>query len=380
MKKLLTLLLAGLVAFSALALAACNNDESSSSQAASVSQPAPEPEPDPLTPAYLTGLEKGADYPEGQRVAAVMVNNIAASRPYRGLSEADVVVEMVTEGGITRFMGLFSGYENVPETGSVRSLRDQFFRIMYPAEPFIVHAGESASARDYLERYEYEPFNIGNESPLYLWRDQARNNAGFSWEYTAYTDGEGIKSYVDENGMNGSKTYEGTFFDFLPYDGEAYLPGSAEMGSFLVTHSGTYKTQFDFDAATGLYNMSQYNENTGAIEAAIDEGNGAQLAFTNALVLFTGISYPGGSTVPYIDLAGGTGYYFTGGQFETITWQKGEAEDALQFFNEAGDQLFINPGKSYLSVVSNEFQGEFEGALPAAGADTSDASGSTVEP
>lgn len=378
MKKLMCILLASLMAVSLVALTACNSDEASSTPAApSASQSVAEPEPEPTDPAYLTGLAKGDDYPEGKRMAAIMVNNIAASRPYQGLSEADILVEMVVEGGITRFMGLFQSYDSAPQTGSVRSLRDQFFRIMYPTEAFIIHAGESTTARQYLERYAYDPYNIGNESPLYLWRI---DRAGMTTEYTAYTSGEGIASYVDETGLDGSKTYEGTFFNYVPYDEDARAIDSPEMNSVFVTHSFNYQSQFDYDAASGLYNMSQFNHKTGAIEAAIDEGNGQQLAFTNVLVLFTGISMYAGTSVPDFDLTGGAGYYFNGGKFEAITWQKGNAEDDLKLFDASGAELQLNPGKAYLSVVNTENQADFEAALPVATPDAPAASGDVAEP
>ena len=55
----------------------------------------------------LNGEEQELDYPWGQRPVAVMVNNIMANSvqtawPQRGLSDADIIFEMETEGGITR--------------------------------------------------------------------------------------------------------------------------------------------------------------------------------------------------------------------------------------------------------------------------------------
>ena len=57
--------------------------------------------------------------PRGQRVTAVMVNNISntsyqQARPQNGLSEADVLIEIKVEGGITRFAPLFTDYRDLP--------------------------------------------------------------------------------------------------------------------------------------------------------------------------------------------------------------------------------------------------------------------------
>ena len=125
MKKLFAILLIAALLLSLLA--GCGNTPASSGEptapaaANSAPQPEPEPEPEPpYDPAVLTGLPKGEDYPEGQRITAVMVNNIAGSasqnaRPQNGLSNADILIEIKVEGGITRFCALYTDYHNLPE-------------------------------------------------------------------------------------------------------------------------------------------------------------------------------------------------------------------------------------------------------------------------
>ena len=96
-------------------LAACKKSDDTISTPASTatSSAGPEATPEPTLPPYeanvLTGEPKGADYPEGQRITSVMVNNIVAARPQRGLSKADILFEIKVEGGITRFLLLFRG-------------------------------------------------------------------------------------------------------------------------------------------------------------------------------------------------------------------------------------------------------------------------------
>ena len=94
--------------------------------------PEPTATPEPYFPNPLTGLEKDESYPEGQRITAVMVNNIKACRPQRGLSDAKVLYEIKVEGGITRFMALYDDYNTIPTIGPIRSARDQFFRLVLP--------------------------------------------------------------------------------------------------------------------------------------------------------------------------------------------------------------------------------------------------------
>ena len=93
MKKLLALILAGLI--TASVFTACGSSQSSSTGDAQTSQPASssEPEEPPYNPDPLTGLENVGQYVDGQRFVAVMVNNISNNaandaRPQWGLSEA----------------------------------------------------------------------------------------------------------------------------------------------------------------------------------------------------------------------------------------------------------------------------------------------------
>lgn len=71
----------------------------------------------------------------------VTINNHPKARAQSGLSQADIVLEVLTEGGISRYVGLF--YENEPEKiGPVRSIRR--YMLDYIAEfddPVILHEG-----------------------------------------------------------------------------------------------------------------------------------------------------------------------------------------------------------------------------------------------
>ena len=115
-------------------LAACKKkggDTMSSSSAAPEVTATPEPSQEPYLANVLTGEPQGDDY-KNQRITAVMVNNIVAARPQRGLSKADILFEIKVEGGITRFMPVFTDYQDIGEVGPVRSGRDQFFRLILP--------------------------------------------------------------------------------------------------------------------------------------------------------------------------------------------------------------------------------------------------------
>ena len=175
MKRVL-LVIAALLSLTVL-LAACKKSGDTISTSTAESTPATveaTPAPTELPPYeanVLTGEPKGADYPEGQRITAVMVNNIVAARPQRGLSKADILFEIKVEGGITRFMPVFTDYKTVGEVGPVRSGRDQFFRLILPWQE-LQRRFSGAGAHDVHQRRQhrklYQQPERGHEPHLQL--------------------------------------------------------------------------------------------------------------------------------------------------------------------------------------------------------------------
>ena len=164
MKRVL-LVIAALLSLTVL-LTACKKDGDTLSTTTSTATSAaaePTATPEPTLPPYeanvLTGEPKDADYPEGQRITAVMVNNIVAARPQRGLSKADILFEIKVEGGITRFMPVYTDYKTIGEVGPIRSGRDQFFRLILPWQALYIHEGQSIVMQQYAIDYDYGKLN-----------------------------------------------------------------------------------------------------------------------------------------------------------------------------------------------------------------------------
>ncbi len=317
--------------------------------------PEPTPTPIPYNPNPLTGLENDGSYPEGQRITAIMVNNIKECRPQRGLSDADVLYEIKVEGGITRFMALYSDYNTMPTVGPIRSARDQFFRLVLPFQPLYVHIGESVVQKQYIADYDYSEWNYDSINNMF-WRDQNRLSQGYATEHTAYTDGEHIAATIASEGTDMERDYgTSTLFNFVPYYEPAYVPADGESAGVEIIHSSGYKTKMDYDASSNQYLMSQ-NSSAG-YTATKDENNGEQLAFDNVLVLFTDIhTYPGHEQkdlqcAVYGD--GGVGYYYNAGRYEKIRWTKGTDLDVLRIMKDDGTEtpVQLNCGKTYVAVV-----------------------------
>lgn len=378
MKKLLATLLIAALMLSLLT--ACGNASASSSQPAapaaanSAPQPEPEPEPEPpYEPAVLTGLPKGEDYPEGQRITAVMVNNISNNaahdvRPQNGLSDADILIEIKVEGGITRFCALFTDYNQIEYICPVRSARDQFFQLFLPFQPVFIHIGESVVQTQYKKDYTYESLDVNyDQVPGNFRYDSSRLSAGVAQWETAYLTQEDIQRGLESMNTDTRRTYNSPFFDFVNYNEPNRVLTGGDATGICILHSPNYRTFFDWDASAGKYMMSQYSMRHGGIQPSTDANNNEQLGFENVLVLFTEFDVypdPGGSGYDLQKVSytyGGVGCYFSGGRVETVRWQKGAPQQPLRILDGDGNEtnVKINPGKTYIAVVDLEMANDF---------------------
>ena len=363
-----------------VSLAACGSGLASSSFSTASSMP------EPLNPATLTGLARGDGYPDGRRLTAVMINNNTNGRPQRGLTAAEMVVEIKVEGGITRLMALFSDYDNIPMIGPFRSARDQFFQLILPWQALYAHVGESTVMWQYFQDYNYHDFNLdGNYFSELWWQDYSDPNVSHGVEYVAFTDGAHIADSIETRNLDDDRTYASTVFNFVPYDTVPRTLTDGEMHSIAITHSMSYRTYFDFNTSTGRYDMSMYNSGRGVNEKTIDKNNDEQVAFDNVVVLFAPMNlYPGHEAAGVMQVHyeyGGYGYYFNNGRVEIIRWMKGPPMQPLLLVNADGTEIpvEINPGKTYLAIVDDKEQEAFVNQVNGVihpPADSSDVSGS----
>jgi len=372
MKRFITLMLAVLMSLSMLT--ACGGDSPAA-------EPTPEPTPTPRMyfPNPFTGEAKTANYPDGQRAVAVMVNNISACRPQSGLSQASILVETKVEGGITRFVALFEDYKNLDDVGPVRSGRDQFWQLVMPYDVLYCHIGRSAITQTYIDTFEYNDRDLDGNSLSFIYR---RNRPGKATEHTAYTNAELLQEAIDKGGYDMNFTYDEPIWDFVDYDivpgGKRELNGSepGPADQIQIVHSQAYRTYFQYDKASGKWLMSQYNGTKGVVEPTVDENNGKQLAFDNVFVLVADITtypYPGGNpkgdpNYQKLDLSyGDKGIYFSGEGYERIRWFKGGAPDALRFTDRDEKPIEINCGKTYIAFVDSDEWDKFKWAYTPAG-------------
>lgn len=296
----------------------------------------------------LTGLVDLSDEAIGKRPVAVMINNVEDALPQYGIAQADVIFEIPVEADLTRMMALYGDYTKVPQICSVRSCRKYFPVFSTGFDAVYVHWGMDSSILEYVNSLDLTRYDgMANTGGLYG-RDQDRLNSGYSLEHTSYFDGTKLPETMERRGERTDLKDEkkGSAFLFngadeqIKPEGEECLKVNVNFGKALAT--------LTYDASTNTY-LKDINGN-----AQVDGKTGAQLAFTNVFVLETSIGIdPINDVHKLIDWKGSedsVGYYISNGAVQKIHWSKASEEDYLKFYNEDGQELSINRGKSYIAV------------------------------
>ena len=360
-----SLLLAGLLL---LPLASCGKKDpggASSSQppqepSISVIAPVePEPEPEPVYPYInpLTGEGLHEDI-SGKRPIAVMFNNLRKALPQIGVAQADVIYEIIAEGGITRMMGLYQDLEGVGDLGSIRSARDYYVSLALGHDAIYIHAGGSPQAYEAFSKWGVTHIDFVN-GPYgdMCWRDpDRRKTAGL--EHSLLTSSEKVLEQMPSRfTLEHKEDFEvGWVFDEEPPAGEK------QQVSQLTVPFSKYKTgHFTYDSAQNCYLIEQHID--GADEPYVDGRTGEAVAVSNVLVLFTDVGAIKGDDKGRMDVrttGTGDGLLLRDGVLYEITWQRDKRTDRYSFLDKAGKKIPLNVGPSYINIVSTKAEVTWE--------------------
>ena len=325
-----------------------------------IPEPEPEPEPDPdlfvaegnVNP--LTGLCDGiSDEALNRRPVAVMINNMIKALPQWGISQADIIYEMLAEGRITRFLAIFQDYSKIEKLASIRSARPYYIDIAQSYGAVYIHFGGSVPAYDAIAKRS-DLVSIdgikGSWEGTVFFRDPDRKKQ-MGLEHSVYTTGEYLQLAMDKltnQGKDLSQTEHPSAFTF----GEKWTDNSAVNGEaankVTVTFSGSHKPWFEYNPETEKYLRFQYGD------PQMDGWMDCQLAVDNVLVLRMQLTDLGGE-LKLVDIGTtgkGEGFFFTKGKYVPITWEKESYNSEIKYYTLDGQPLVVSRGQTFVSVVT----------------------------
>ena len=306
----------------------------------------------PLFVNKLTGLET-TELLADVRPVAIMINNLKQALPQQGISQADIMYEVLAEGGITRLLCLFTDYASLPETGSVRSSRDYYIDLADAHDAIYVHCGTSPQATAVLkERNTNNMDGIYFSTPFYR-NAERRKNMG--QEHSMMTTGEFLVKGIEQKGYRTQSDADQPF-SFNVTD--TPLESGLKADRMELTFSYYQTVELEYDAESGVYLKKQYGK------PHMDSNNDTQLTFENALVLYCEQGAIKGDDAGrlYVNFFGdGEGQYMSNGEYKNIKWHKDSRTSTYTIYEEDGvTEVLLNPGKTYVAIAPAYISAVFE--------------------
>lgn len=284
---------------------------------------------------------------KNQRPIAVMVDNEKTALPHYGLTEADVVYEIMNStlnGRITRFMAIVKDWGKIEQFGSIRSTRSTNIMLAAEWNAVLCHDGGPFYVDEWLAKNYSANFSGGF----------SRVNNGKAREFTEYICAGDLDKKFS------SSKYTTEYNDYYP--GQHYFFSNSEIDLSTVGdaidcteielpfphNSSTLK----YNESTGTYDYYEY----GQAHTDPQHGN-AQLTFKNLLIQDTTFAQldAGGYLIYNAIDNGRDAYYITNGKAIEVTWIKaGDTDPTIYLNKQTGEQIELNTGKTYVALVPSD--------------------------
>lgn len=305
--------------------------------------PSPEPTPEPIYNP-LSGEEVDEDI-SSLRPYAVMINNISVAQPLCGISQAEIIYEVLAEGEITRMMPVFSKMEDIPALGSMRSSRPYYIDIAQSYDAIYVHAGGSEQAYSDIATEGIDNIDgvRGSYGSTVFYRDPSRTRGGY--EHSLFTTSENVAGCVAELGY---KTAHEPGYEYgMIFTDEVKMGDSATVASTVdVSFDGLKHTKFTYHPAEGYYTGYQFSADL------IDGNTNEVVQFENLVVLYAETKIIDNDGRRTVNLYGtGTGHFINGGLQRSILWSHSGDNKPFLYSYEDGTELEFGRGKTYIAIV-----------------------------
>jgi hypothetical protein len=307
------------------------------------------PTPNPIGTNPLTGLEMDPSL-EGRRPVAIVYSNIRAALPQHGISEADIIYEVLMEGDITRMIGLHMDPYSIPTLGSIRSIRPYFLDVAQAHDAILVHSGYSTEARSEITRRGVTALDGGVNASSFFHRDADRLARRIAQEHTHFITGPRLRDAIAY--LRVRQNVRDGYANAMRFDPDGTPEGGAPADRLTLRFSATKTGIFEYNAEDGLYYVSQFNA------TQIDGNTGAQLAVRNVLVLRVNIWTIAGDSAGRrrADLVTtGEGYFLCGGKWIPILWSRAAFDAPFVYTKADGTPLILGVGRTYINLFPRSY-------------------------
>lgn len=272
----------------------------------------------------LTGA---ADYPLRPAIG-IKIDNSYDARPQTGLTKADVVYDIIVEGGITRYLAMFQS-QDAARIGPVRSARTSDISIMAGYNrPIFAYSGGNDGV---LAAVRVSPMVSMTEAstPRAFVRDEGRIAPFNLYTSTAALYGQG---------------------------GDAGIPNpqfvfrAVGAPSALGRPVSTVTINIGFETVSYRWNGRSWDRFTGG--EPTEDTTAGQVSPQNVIVQFTNYATsPADAESPdALTVGQGEAWVLTDGKLIEARWARGIATSPVQYLDATNTQIPLTPGQTWVEL------------------------------
>ncbi len=289
------------------------------------------------------------------RPVAVMTNNHVAARPQSGLSQADIVYEAMTEGGISRYMAIY--WSVLPaKVGPIRSAREYYLEWLSEFDALYIHDG-CASTTDPRTNAcgNIGTFGIKNIGTVGAWRV----NDGIRFPpHNEYSSAAYAVEYAKTKGWDGFPSS----IKALNFKRDANFADRGNRTDVKIRlrtdlpNGGAYDSEWLYDKTTNLY-----QHKIGGQADYDNENNHAPIRAKVVVVQEVTMqdANDGHSRVIITTTGTGKAIILEDGKITDGTWKKTSRTDRTRYYDSQGNEINFNRGLLWITILPKD-QGSFD--------------------
>jgi hypothetical protein len=301
------------------------------------------PSPSPASSGGLVSPFTGEPVSELRPVLAVKIDNIVNARPQTGLQGADIVYVLPVEGGLSRFMAVFSS-RLPPTIGPVRSSREDDLAILAQfGRPGFAYSGAAPHLLPFVERAPIVDLYAGLPAvaPAY-YRSGLRVAP-----YNLYASSAALLADA-----RGASVAHDIGFRFGPVPASAHGAAVPPAGYSAGYQASSFT--FRWNARSGSWLVAMDGSPAMSVQPS---GKQAQLGAPTIIIQHTVIRTSRfleyGKPPPYAESTGsGTAVILRGGKAYTVRWSRPSTSDGTTYTLPDGQRMTFAKGQVWVLLVS----------------------------
>ena len=299
-------------------------------------------DPEKMSP--FTGLELSPEIwlKRPRRVIAFKIDNNLNARPQSGLQEADTVMEILVEGGMTRFLAFFMDKAS-SYVGPIRSARPTDPTLVRPYGGILVVSGATAGLIPAIRELGV-PVLEEVRAPT-MFRIANRNAP-----HNLYADTELVREYIDARGYLFNQNVE-PLYRF----GNDQTNWSDDAGRVTIKYSefttviwkqdGEQYSRFIVDGYSPTKDAEAHN--------FITRDGYTDILNTSTIVIIQGPLYNDEATTLPSVLTVGVGplTIINNGKYIQGTWRRNDIDDPFEFYDNDTNKIQVPPSKQWIHLL-----------------------------